>query len=104
MRVVFAYNGMMTDPVDRDLARLASLVPPDALNDLECRVASAIESGALAGEGVSFRGIAFAGGVALLLGLTGGGVMAGRIEAKARPVALVAMDAELAPSTLLLGR
>jgi hypothetical protein len=94
----------MTDPFDRDLARLASLAPPDSLHGLEDRVASAIGADVPAGRSSSLRGMAVAGSAALLLGLAGGGVMAGRIEARERQVALVALDAGLAPSTLLLGR
>ncbi|WP_294248951.1 hypothetical protein [uncultured Sphingomonas sp.] len=95
---------MMTDPFDRDLARLAHSTPPATLDALEQRVATAIDAGASDTGGLSVRGLALAGGAALMLGIVGGGVVAGRSEARAGPVAVAALDTELAPSTLLLGR
>ncbi|WP_322965109.1 hypothetical protein [Sphingomonas fuzhouensis] len=94
----------MTDPLDRDLARLAQNIPPASLDDLERRVAMAIDAGASDAGGMSARGLVLAGGAALMLGVIGGGAAAGRIEAREPPVAVVALDAGLAPSTLLLGR
>ncbi|MDZ7281399.1 hypothetical protein N4G62_05080 [Sphingomonas sanguinis] len=95
---------MMTDPLDRDLARLAQNTLPATLDGLEHRVATAIDAGASEAGSLSVRGLALAGGAALMLGIVGGGAVAGRIEARERPVAVVALDAGLAPSTLLLGR
>lgn len=95
---------MMTDPFDRDLARLAHIRPPASLDGLEQRVATAIDVGSSEAGGLSPRGLVLAGGAALMLGIVGGGAVAGRIEARERPVAVVALDAGLAPSTLLLGR
>ncbi|MBN3557463.1 hypothetical protein [Sphingomonas yabuuchiae] len=95
---------MMTDPFDRDLARLAHSTPPATLDALERRVAAAIDAGASDTVGLSVRGLALAGGAALMLGIVGGGVVAGRSEARARPVEVAALDTGLAPSTLLLGR
>jgi hypothetical protein len=95
---------MMTDPFDRDLARLAHSIPPSTLDGLEHRVATAIDAGASEAGGLSVRALALAGGAALMLGIVGGGAVAGRIEARGRPVTVVALDAGLAPSTLLLGR
>ncbi|CAM3221389.1 hypothetical protein [Sphingomonas zeae] len=95
---------MMTDPFDRDLARLAHSTPPPTLDGLERRVATAIDAGVSDTGGLSVHGLALAGGVALMLGIVGGGAVAGRIEARERPVAVAALDAGLAPSTLLLGR
>ncbi len=94
----------MTDPFDRDLARLAHSAPPTTLDGLEHRVAAAIDTAASDAGGLSVRGLALAGGAALMLGIAGGGAVAGRIEARERPVAVAALDAGLAPSTLLLGR
>jgi len=93
---------MMTDPFDRDLARLAHSTPPATLDALERRVAAAIDAGASDTVGLSVRGLALAGGAALMLGIVGGGVVAGGSEA--RPVEVAALDTGLAPSTLLLGR
>jgi hypothetical protein len=95
---------MMTDPFDRDLARLAHSTPPPTLEELERRVAAAIDAGVSDTGGLSVRGLALAGGLALMLGIVGGGAVAGRIEPRERPVAVAALDAGLAPSTLLLGR
>lgn len=93
----------MTDPFDRDLARLARSAPSHALDDLEHRVASAIARPA--GEGRPMRGMVVAGVVALGLGVAGGGVVAERIAVRERPpVVIAALDMGLAPSTLLLGR
>lgn len=94
----------MTDPFDRALARLAHSTPPATLDQLEWRVATAIDAGASDTGGLSVRGLALAGGAALMLGIVGGGVVAGRSEARERPVAIAALDTGLAPSTLLLGR
>ena len=102
-------NGyIMTDPLDRDLARLAHHATPAALDDVERRIAAAIAAPDRADTGCS-GGLALAGGAALLLGVAGGGVMAGRIEARERPPVMVAaldsgLETGLAPSTLLLGR
>lgn len=93
---------MMTDPFDRDLARLAHSTPPATLDALERRVAAAIDAGGSEAGGLSVRGLALAGGAALMLGIVGGGVVAGGSEA--RPVEVAALDTGLAPSTLLLGR
>lgn len=95
---------MMTDPFDLDLARLAHSAPPATLDGLEHRVATAIEADASGAGGLSVRALALAGGAALMLGMVGGGAVVGRIEARERPAMVVAMDAGLAPSTLLLGR
>ncbi|WP_230483904.1 hypothetical protein [Sphingomonas sp. Leaf21] len=94
----------MTDLFDRDLDRLASMAPPDSLQDMERRIGAVIAEGQAVRDRASFGGMVVAGGGALLLGLAGGGVMAGRMEAEAPPASLVALDAGLAPSTLLLGR
>ena len=95
----------MNDHLDHDLALLARRTPPQALDDVERRVALAILAPPLRRAGPSARGLALTGMAALALGLVGGGVMAGRSEARERPHAmLTALDAGLAPSTLLLGR
>lgn len=94
----------MTDSFDRDLARLAQSPPPATLDRLEQRVVTAIDAEASAAGGLSLRGLAVAGGAALMLGIVGGGAVAGRSEARERGVAVVMLDAGLAPSTLLLGR
>ncbi|MET4898807.1 hypothetical protein RN629_16950 [Sphingomonadaceae bacterium jetA1] len=95
----------MSDVFDQDLALLARRTPPGAIDDLERRVAAAIEAGAVDGERVSTRGLVLTGLAALLLGLAGGGMVAGR-SAERPPAAtmLVALDDARAPSTLLLGR
>ncbi|WP_343525337.1 hypothetical protein [Sphingomonas sp.] len=95
----------MTDHLDHDLGRLAQPRLPRALDDVERRVALAIEDAPSARVGPSARGLVLTGIAALALGLVGGGVMAGRGEVRERPtVMLAALDAGLAPSTLLLGR
>ncbi|KTW04819.1 hypothetical protein [Sphingomonas sanguinis] len=94
----------MTDPFDRDLARLARSAPPAALDDLEQRIAAAIGAAPSAEPGFAW-GMALAGAAALMLGVAGGGIMAGRSEARDRPpVVVAALDTGLAPPTLLLGR
>ncbi|WP_294240324.1 hypothetical protein [uncultured Sphingomonas sp.] len=93
----------MTDPFDRDLARLARNGLPHALDDLERRVAIAVAGPAEGGR--PMRGMVVAGVVALGLGVAGGGVVAERIAARERPpVVIAALEMGLAPSTLLLGR
>lgn len=102
-------NGfIMTNPLDRDLARLAHRTTPAALDDLEQRIAAVIAAPDRADMGLS-GGLVLAGGAALLLGVAGGGMMAGRIETRDRPPVVVAaldsgLETGLAPSTLLLGR
>lgn len=88
--------------MDRDLARLAHSLPPDALDALEQRVAQAIAAVPEAETGFP-GGMALAGVVALMLGVAGGGVMAGRSEAQP-PAVVAGFDTGLAPSDLLLGR
>ena len=68
---------MMTDPFDRDLARLAHIRPPASLDGLEQRVATAIDVGSSEAGGLSPRGLVLAGGAALMLGVVGGGAVAG---------------------------
>ncbi|MDQ1157605.1 adenine/guanine phosphoribosyltransferase-like PRPP-binding protein [Sphingomonas sp. SORGH_AS 950] len=95
----------MTDPIDHDLARLSRGMPPAALADMEQRVAATIAAAPVPVGTLSVRGMALAAAVAMVLGLAGGGVMAGRSEARERPgAAVVALGGGLAPSTLLLGR
>lgn len=95
----------MTDAFDHDLARLAHRAPPVMLGDLERQVTAAIDAGMAADGGISSRGMVVTGVAALLLGLAGGGLVAGRSEVRGAPgVMLVALDGAHLPSTLLLGR
>lgn len=95
---------IMTHLFDRDLARLAHRAPPAALDDLEQRIAAAITAAPSTEPGFA-RGMALAGAAALMLGVAGGGIMAGRSEAREQPLVVAdALDTGLAPSTLLLGR
>ncbi|HJO67583.1 MAG TPA: hypothetical protein QF469_19860 [Sphingomonas sanguinis] len=94
----------MTDLFDRDLAWLTRSAPPAALDDLEQRIAAAIGTAPSAEPGFA-RGMALAGAAALMLGVAGGGIMAGRSEVRDQPpLVMAALDTGLAPSTLLLGR